>query len=125
MEGERERLMQLRDKLYQNLPSFDAIQATVDVGEGSLDYLPNIASFLMTDIESQTAVIRFDALGFAVSGGSACSSMSRDPSHVLTSRGIDGDQAQGELRISLGRYTTREDIDAFLGAVPKALDWNR
>ena len=63
--------------------------------------------------------------GFGVSGGSACSSHSLEPSHVLRSIGIDGDEAYGALRISMGRYTTREDIEGFLRAFAEALDWNR
>lgn len=125
MEAERVRLTELRDKLYRDLASFDCVQPTVDVEEGSLDYLPNIVSVVFSNMESQTAVLRFDALGFAVSGGSACSSSSLEPSHVLTSMGVGADEAQGALRVSLGRYTTREDVNAFLAAVPRAIEWKR
>lgn len=125
LEDESQRLRDLRDKLYRALQSFDAIQATVDVDEGSLDYLPNIVSVLVDGVESDTLILCFDSLGFAVSGGSACSSASLEPSHVLTSLGIPKDQAQCALRISFGRFTTREDIDAFLAAVPHVLDWSR
>lgn len=125
MESERDRLAFLRDKMYRNLATMDAVQATVDVEEGSLDYLPNIVNFMVPGVESETAVLRFDALGFAVSGGSACSSSSLDPSHVLTAMGIGADEALCEVRASMGRYTTREDVDAFLAAVPKAIDWKR
>ena len=125
MESERDRLSAIRDRLYADLASFDCIDATVDMEEGSLDYLPNIVNFMFAGIESMTAVIRFDALGFAVSGGSACSSSSLEPSHVLTSMGIRADEAQGEVRVSMGRYTTREDVNAFLRAVPNVIDWKR
>lgn len=122
-EEEGVRLRALRDKLYRDLARIEGIQPTVEVEEGSLDYLPNIVNVLFDGLESMTLVIRFDALGFAVSGGSACSSSSLDPSHVLTSLGISADAAQGELRVSLGRDTTAEDVSAFLQAVPKALSW--
>lgn len=122
-EEESERLRVLRDKLYRDMPAFDSIQQTVDVTEGSLDYLPNIANFCVAGIESETAVLRFDLLGFAVSGGSACASRSLEPSHVLTTIGIPSDIALGEIRISMGRFTTKEDIDALLHAVPKVLNW--
>lgn len=123
VERERERLMTLRDALYRELSSFSAIQPAVDVEEGSADYLPNIVNVLLAGLESETAVLRFDALGFAVSGGSACSSSSLAPSHVLTALGIAPDEALSELRVSLGRYTTEDDIGAFLRAVPNVLDW--
>ena len=62
--------------------------------------------------------------GFGVSGGSACSSHSLAPSHVLHALGIDDDRAHGALRISMGRGTTEEDVSAFLGAVAGVLDWS-
>lgn len=122
-EAENARLMVLRDKLYRDLAAFEPVQATVEVEEGSLDYLPNIVNVMVAGLESQTMVLRLDALGFAVSGGSACSSKSLDPSHVLSALGVRPDDALSELRISLGRYTTEDDIDALLRAVPKMLDW--
>ena len=123
-EAEHARLIPLRDKLYADLASFSSVTPSVEVEAGSFDYLPNIVNVCVDDIESQTLILRFDALGFGVSGGSACSSNSLDPSHVLTSLGIPSDRAQCALRISLGRFTTTDDINAFLNAVPKVLAWN-
>lgn len=122
-EEEHARLMMLRDILYDRMPSFDVVQPTVEVEPGNLDHLPNIANFLVSGLESETLVIRYDSLGFEVSGGSACASSSLDPSHVLLSMGIAPDEARGELRVSLGRYTTLEDIDSFIDATGKAIDW--
>lgn len=123
VDAEAARLRRLRDKLYRDLPAFELIQPTVDVEEGSLDYLPNIVNVLVSGLESQTLVLRLDALGFAVSGGSACASSSLEPSHVLRALGISGDDALSELRVSLGRDTTDADITAFLHAMPRVLDW--
>lgn len=61
--------------------------------------------------------------GFGVSGGSACSSHSLEPSHVLKSMGIDSDAAYGALRISFGRFTTEADIEGFIVALRECLDW--
>lgn len=122
-EGESARLRVLRDKLYRDLSAFEQIQATVEVEEGSLDYLPNIVNVIISGLESETAVLRFDALGFAVSGGSACSSSSLDASHVLLALGMRADDALGEMRISMGRDTKESDIDKFLRAVPEVLRW--
>ncbi len=124
VEGGRARMMDVRDALYDRLSSFDRIQPAVECEAGSLDFLPNIACVLIEGVESQTAVLRFDALGFAVSGGSACSSSSLEASHVLSACGISADEAQTELRISLGPETSLADAEAFLAAVPRVLDWN-
>lgn len=123
-EEEASRLRALRDKLYTSLSALDAIEATVDVQQGSEDFLPNIVHVLVDGLESETLILRFDMQGFGVSGGSACSSHSLEPSHVLRALGIDADRAHGALRISMGRYTTASDIDAFIEAVAKSLAWN-
>ncbi len=125
LDDEAERLRAIRDRLYHDLASFERIQPTVDVEEGSLDYLPNIVNVMVSGLESETLVIRFDSLGIAVSGGSACASRSLDASHVLTSLGIRPDEALGELRISLGRYTTEDDASKFLRTVSDVLEWER
>lgn len=123
--AESARLRELRDYLYEKLSQVAGVRATVDVPKGSERFLPNIVHVLVDDLESETLILRLDMKGFGVSGGSACSSHSLEPSHVLRSIGIDGDEAYGALRISMGRYTTREDIEGFLGAFAEALDWNR
>ena len=99
------------------------MHATVEVQSGSARYLPNIVHVLVDDLESETLILRFDMRGFGVSGGSACSSHSLEPSHVLRALGIDADAAHGALRVSLGRYTTAEDVDAFIDAIDGVLNW--
>lgn len=121
-EAERER--KLRDYLYAELPKVDCVEATVDVAPGSTDYLPNIVHVMADGFESETMILRLDMKGFGVSGGSACSSHSLEPSRVLRAMGIEGDKAYGALRISMGRYTTEEDIRAFVEAFKSCLDWN-
>ena len=123
VEGERSRLAALRDRLYAELARLGGVNPTVAVAPGSLDFLPNIVHVIAEDCESETLILRLDMLGFGVSGGSACSSHSLEPSHVLKAMGVSGDRAHGALRVSMGRYTTAEDVDAFLAAMPKALDW--
>lgn len=123
-EQEATRLRSLRDRLYTALVSYPAIEATVDVEPGSQDFLPNIVHVLVDGLESETLILRLDMQGFGVSGGSACSSHSLEPSHVLHALGIDNDRAQGALRISMGRYTTERDIDDFIDACATCLDWS-
>ena len=122
-EEESGRLRVLRDALYAEIMPLDGVQATVDVEAGSEDYLPNIVHLLADELESETMVLRFDQLGLCVAGGSACSSHSLEPSHVLKAMGITGDEAYNALRVSMGRYTTRADIEAFLDALKKVLNW--
>ena len=123
-EAEAARLRVLRDRLYERLGAIDAVEATVDVAPGSEDFLPNIVHVLVDGLESETLILRFDMQGFGVSGGSACSSHSLEPSHVLRSLGIDADRAHGALRISMGRYTDEADVEAFAVAMEKSLNWN-
>lgn len=122
--SEHARLMALRDRLYAELSQIPEIHATVDCAAGDARYLPNIVHVLVDGLESETLILRFDMKGFGVSGGSACSSHSLEPSHVLKALGIDADSALGALRISMGRYTSAEDIDAFLEALPSVIHWN-
>ena len=120
---EQERLGALRDKLYAALAEKPGVRPTVQVTPGSQDYLPNIVHVLVDALESETLILRFDMRGFGVSGGSACSSHSLEPSHVLRAIGIGADAAHGALRISMGRYTTAEDVQAFLDAIDSVLNW--
>jgi cysteine desulfurase len=119
--AEAERETALRDKLYRELSAIPAVSATVDASNGG--FLPNIAHFIVDGFESETLVLRLDMLGFGVSGGSACSSHSLAPSHVLSAMGISQDRAYGALRVSMGRFTTEEDIDSFIVALKQCLAW--
>ena len=121
--SEQKRLMALRDKLYAALGSQPGVRATVKVEPSSTDYLPNLVHVLVDGLESETLILRFDMRGFGVSGGSACSSHSLAPSHALKAIGINADDAHNALRISMGRYTTEDDIDAFIDVVGPVLDW--
>lgn len=119
---EQTRLTDLRDHLYAELSAIQSVHLTVPVEQGSEGYLPNIVHFMVKGFESETLIIRLDDKGFGVSGGSACASHSLDPSHVLTALGIRSDLALGALRISMGRYTTKEDIEAFLRALRSIIE---
>lgn len=115
--AERQRLGALRDKLYQQLGGLKRVAPTVRVEPESTAFLPNIVHVLVSGFESETLIIRLDNAGFGVSGGSACSSHSLEPSHVLKAMGVSPDKAYGALRVSLGRYTTAEQLDAFVDAL--------
>ncbi|HEY8732506.1 MAG TPA: cysteine desulfurase family protein [Candidatus Limnocylindria bacterium] len=80
--------------------------------------LPNNASFCFSGTQGEALVVSLDLEGFSVSSGSACTSGTTDPSHVLLALGLERDLAQGSLRLTLGRSTTEADIDALLVALP-------
>ena len=122
--SEAVRLRNLRDRLYAGLVALPGVEATVNVPAGSDDFLPNIVHVLVDGLESETLILRFDMLGFGVSGGSACSSHSLEPSHVLHALGISDDRAHGALRVSMGRLTTEQDVDSFIAAATTVLDWS-
>jgi cysteine desulfurase len=80
--------------------------------------LPNNANFWFDFIEGESIIFQLDALGVAASTGSACSSPTLEPSHVLLAIGLKHQQAHGSLRLSLGRGTQEKDIDYVLQVLP-------
>lgn len=118
-EAARERA--LRDGLYAALAALPGVRPAVAVPAGSTDYLPNIVDVTVDGMESETLILRLDIAGFAVSGGSACSTGSLDPSHVLSALGIPRDRALGALRISFGRFTDEDELVRFVEAFRRAV----
>lgn len=80
--------------------------------------LPNNASFLFKYIEGESILLNLDLMGVAASSGSACTSGSLEPSHVLTSMGYPHEVAHGSLRLTLGKENTGEDVDYVLDILP-------
>lgn len=85
--------------------------------EVGADRLPGIVSVVVPSMDSETLILALDQQGFEVSAGSACSSGSLDPSHVLSAMGIPRNDALGSLRVSFDERCPREDLDAFAGAL--------
>ena len=81
--------------------------------------LPNNVNISFDFIEGESILMYLDSEGICASTGSACSSASSEPSHVLTSMGIPVGRARGSLRLTLGRWTTPEDIDKALESLPR------
>jgi len=84
--------------------------------------LPNLASFLIERIEGESMLINLDLKGIAVSTGSACSSGSLEPSHVLKALGLPLEEVYGSIRISLGIHNTKEEVDYFLDVFPPIVE---
>jgi len=83
--------------------------------------LSNTTFFAFKDIEGSTLLTALDKKGFAIASGSACSSVNKEPSHVLLAMGIDEDLARGALRISFGNQNTINDVISFIEALKKEL----
>lgn len=119
MPVESERLARLRDRLILGITSrLENTEPSISGGER----LPNIAPLLIKGVEGEAMLLQLDNQGFSVSTGSACSSGSLEPSHVLLSIGCPPEIAHGSLRLSLGRYTTDADIDRFLEVFPPIVE---
>ncbi len=104
-------------KLYAALCAEGAgIKPTVGTEVGD-DCLPGTVSLLVPALDSETLVLALDDAGFEVSAGSACSSGSLDPSHVLSAMGIARQEALGSLRVSFDERAGDEDLDAFAQAL--------
>ena len=81
--------------------------------------LPNNINFSFIGVEGETLLLDLDAKGISASTGSACSSESLDPSHVLLALGLKHEMAHGSLRFTIGRLTTDEQIDYVLDVLPE------
>ncbi len=112
--AENERLTTLRDRLIQGLQKIPATKVN-----GSLVHrLPNNVNVCFQYIEGESMLLNLDLKGIAASSGSACTSGSLDPSHVLLAMGLTHEIAHGSLRLTLGRSTTETEIDYVLQEIP-------
>lgn len=120
MAEDAEHQKKLRDKLMNGiLERIDYVKINGPLGENRL---PNNVNVSIRYVEGESLLLSLDMLGIAASSGSACSSGSLDPSHVLLAIGLPHEIAHGSLRFSLGRQNTEEDIDYVLEQLPKIVD---
>ena len=118
MENEIRFQSALRDRLIKEIP---ARISEVRLNGHSTKRLPNNVNFSIKYIEGESMLLNLDMLGIAVSTGSACTSSSLEPSHVLLAIGLDHETAHGSLRITLGRWTKESDIDYLLEKLPQVV----
>ena len=121
LEDESARLTALRDRLIQGLSQIPCSRLTGD----PVNRLPGTASFVFEGVEGEALLLHLDAKGICASSGSACSSASLDPSHVLLSIGLPHAVAHGSLRLSLGADNTEADVDYLLKEVPAVVSYLR
>lgn len=120
MEQEAQREGKLRDKLLKGiLERIDYVKVNGPIGENRL---PGNLNVSIQFIEGEALLLSLDMLGIAASSGSACTSGSLDPSHVLLAMGMPHEIAHGSLRLSFGRQNTEEDVDYVLEQLPKIVN---
>jgi cysteine desulfurase len=113
------RVGNLRDRLESGLKKNIPY---IHVNAAGAPRLPNTSNIMVDFAEGEGLVISLDLKGVAVSTGSACSSGSLEPSHVLTAIGKTPDEAHGSLRFSLNSMNTTEEIDYVIETLPGIVD---
>jgi len=108
-------LIQFRDRIISSVQ--DNIEGSHLTGHPTLR-LSNHASFVFEGVDGNQLLILLDAAGFACSSGSACKTGDPKPSEVLLAMGISPHLALGSLRVTVGKYTTQEDIEKFVSVLP-------
>jgi len=116
LEADAARLADLRGRLEQGLAMLETV-----IFSRNAPRLPNTTFFALAGIDGETLVAQLDRAGFAVASGSACSSVSPEPSHTLLAMGVEAGMAKGALRVSLGRANTEEDVVCFLQALDETV----
>ena len=117
--GENKKLIPLRDKLIKGI--LEKIPDSQLNGHPT-QRLPNNVNVSIKYVEGESMLLNLDMQGIAASTGSACSSGSLEPSHVLLAIGLSHEQAHGSLRFTLGKYTAEEDIDTVLKVLPEIVN---
>ena len=119
LDNENTRVRKLRDRLEAGLlASCTAAHRNGD----SVKRLPNTANVSFEFIEGEGILLLLDEQGIAASSGSACTSGSLEPSHVMMAMGVPYTLAHSSIRFSLSRYTTDADVDAVLAVMPAIVD---
>ena len=118
MEERVARLIPMRDKLIEGLSKIERSRLN-----GHRERrLPGNVSFCFQGVEGESLLLMLDLKGISASSGSACTSGSLDPSHVLLAIGLPHEVAHGSLRLSLGDYNTMEDVDYILEVLPPIIE---
>jgi len=118
MDTKQAEIMALRDKLMAGLLDIPEVKPNGHPTER----LPGNVNISIRYVEGESLILSLDMQGVAVSSGSACTSGSLDPSHVLLAMGLSHGEAHGSLRLTLGRDNTPADIDYVLSALPPIVD---
>ena len=121
MEANTAKIIPMRDKLFAELSKIPHSKIN-----GSLEHhVPGTVNMCFEGIEGESLLLLLDAKGVCASSGSACTSGSLDPSHVLLALGLPHEVAHGSLRLSIGEYNTMEEIDHIIKVVPEVVSYLR
>ncbi len=118
LKDEQTRVRSLRDKLESAI--LKTIPGTIRNGDKD-SRLPNTSNIAFDNIEAEALLMMLDQLGICASSGSACTTGSLDPSHVLLAMGLRPALARGSIRFSLGIYNTEEDVNYLLQYLPTVI----
>ena len=118
MDAERRDVARLRDRLESGL--LKAIPDCMVNGDVE-NRLPNTSNIAFKNVEGEAILLMLDRLGICASSGSACTSGSLEPSHVLRAMGVPFNYAHGSVRLSLSRYTTEEEVDFVVAHMPDVI----
>lgn len=118
MDAERRDVARLRDRLEAGL--LKAIPDCMVNGDVE-NRLPNTSNIAFKNVEGEAILLMLDRLGICASSGSACTSGSLEPSHVLRAMGVPFNYAHGSVRLSLSRYTTEEEVDYVIAHMPDVI----
>jgi len=118
MAADAERLAALRDRLETGV--LRAVSGTAVNGSG--ERVPNTTNISFDRVEAESLLIALDLEGVAVSTGSACSSGTLEPSHVLKAMGLPAHRTQNSIRFSLGTANTEAEIDHVIGVLPRIVE---
>lgn len=119
LEDNAAKMKVLRDRLIFGIP---ARIPDVKLNGHPTERLPNNVNFSIRFIEGESILLMLDLNGIAASSGSACTSGSLDPSHVLLAMGLPHEVAHGSLRLTLSEFTTPEEIDYVLDTLPPIVE---
>ncbi len=117
--SERSTVRSLRDRLLSEIPQ--RVEGARVTGHPT-QRLPNNASFVIDGIEGETLILGLDKAGIEASTGSACTSGSTEPSHVLKAMGVPDELARGSLRLTLGNENTDPEIERVLEVMPRLVE---
>lgn len=121
MEANTAKIIPMRDKLFAELSKIPHSKIN-----GSLEHhVPGTVNMCFEGIEGESLLLLLDSKGVCASSGSACTSGSLDPSHVLLAIGLPHEVAHGSLRLSIGEYNTMEEIDHIIEVVPGVVEYLR
>ena len=121
MDEDSKKMIAMRDKLFAELSKIPHSKIN-----GSLEHhVPGTVNMCFEGIEGESLLLMLDAKGICASSGSACTSGSLDPSHVLLALGLPHEVAHGSLRLSIGEYNTMEEIDHICHVVPQVVEYLR